>query len=67
MRISTPALTIPSSGALKIVRLPDDLSHLLAAYGAPALLVRPDRYVHAALHDAVEVQTALATLPVALA
>lgn len=52
--------------ALQVVRLPAALSELLAPYGAPALLLRPDRYVHAALHDAAEVQAALSALPVNL-
>lgn len=39
----------------------------LSAYGAPAILLRPDRYVHAVIRDGEQLQSTLAALPLRLA
>ncbi len=54
-------------GALRVVALPGAHADALAPYGAPALLLRPDRYVHAVLQDGPQLQATLQALPVALA
>ena len=51
---------------LRIVPLPEDLSALFEPYGTPAVLVRPDRYVHAPVGSAQELARVLAQLPVRL-
>lgn len=52
---------------LRVITLPPDLAATLDPYGGPAILLRPDRYVHAALHDGAELYAALEALPVRLA
>lgn len=51
---------------LRIVVLPDSEAPLFEPYGAPALLIRPDRYVHAAVASVTELQRVLDRLPVEL-
>jgi 3-(3-hydroxy-phenyl)propionate hydroxylase len=53
-------------GDLRVVPLPPELAPVLEAHGAPALLLRPDRYVHALLRDGDDLRLALAGLPVRL-
>lgn len=52
---------------LKLVGLPADCETALDAYGAQAVLLRPDRYVHALLNDAADLDACLQALPVRLA
>ncbi|MFD0668288.1 bifunctional 3-(3-hydroxy-phenyl)propionate/3-hydroxycinnamic acid hydroxylase MhpA [Ramlibacter sp. MAHUQ-53] len=54
-------------GGLRVVTLPAGQAETLAPYGAPALLLRPDRYVHATIQDGAQLQAVLDALPVALA
>jgi 3-(3-hydroxy-phenyl)propionate hydroxylase len=51
---------------IKLVALPDDLAPVFEPYGAPAVLVRPDRYVHAAVSSAADLAALLRALPVQL-
>ncbi len=51
---------------LRTVVLPADLADTLAPYEAPAILLRPDRYVHAVVQNVQELEAALAALPVRL-
>ncbi len=48
--------------ALKIIALPDGQAHLLEPYAAQALILRPDRYVHAAVSTQEELQKELVAL-----
>lgn len=52
---------------LRVVSLPPALAGTLDPYGAPAILLRPDRYVHAAVQDGAQLQAALDALPLRLA
>lgn len=51
---------------LRWVALPDVSAHVLDGYGAPAILLRPDRYVHALIDSGDALRTTLAALPVQL-
>lgn len=51
---------------LRWVVLPDAQQSVVDHYGAPAILVRPDRYVHATLADAAALRAVLAALPLRL-
>jgi len=51
---------------LRWVVLPAGHQGILDSYGAPAILVRPDRYVHAAVADAAALQAVLDALPLRL-
>jgi 3-(3-hydroxy-phenyl)propionate hydroxylase len=51
---------------LKIIALDDTQAGLFAPWDAPGLLLRPDRYVHAALGSMAEAVAALRALPVEL-
>ena len=51
---------------LKWVELPDEHVGVLENYGAPAILVRPDRYVHAVIAGVSELQTVIDDLPLRL-
>ena len=48
------------------VVLPEAHQGVLESYGAPAILVRPDRYVHATLADVAALRAALDALPLSL-
>jgi hypothetical protein len=39
---------------------------LLDGYGAPAIVVRPDRYVHACAHDGSDLLAVINALPLSL-
>lgn len=51
---------------LQWVVLPEERSVVLDRYGAPAILVRPDRYVHAAISGEDDLQAVLEGLPLRL-
>lgn len=51
---------------LRWVVLPEESESALAAYGAPAVLLRPDRYVHATPRDGEALRAAIAGLPLRL-
>lgn len=51
---------------LRWVVLPEASENALEVYGAPAILLRPDRYVHALIRDAEELQSTLDTLHIGL-
>ena len=57
---------LQSQRDLKWVVLPPQSAGLLESYGAPAILVRPDRYVHACAQDGRELLAALDALPLQL-
>ena len=51
---------------LKWVALPDEHAGVLDNYGAPLILVRPDRYVHAVIAGVSELLTVIDDLPLRL-
>jgi 3-(3-hydroxy-phenyl)propionate hydroxylase len=51
---------------LRWITLPDAQAHVLEACGAPAVLLRPDRYVHALIHDSQGLRDAVDSLPLRL-
>lgn len=51
---------------LQVVVLPGDLAGYMDPYRAPAILLRPDRYVHAAIQDGAQLQPVLEALPLRL-
>lgn len=51
---------------LRWVTLPDAQENVLDLYGAPAVLLRPDRYVHAVIHDGKGLQSVVDGLPLRL-
>ena len=57
---------VQSLTQLKWVVLPDEHAGLLESYEAPAIFVRPDRYVHAAIADGSELQAIIDELPLRL-
>jgi 3-(3-hydroxy-phenyl)propionate hydroxylase len=52
--------------ALRVVELPTEHDELLAPHDAPALLVRPDRYIHATAHSAAACRALVEALPIRL-
>ncbi|MGC2964523.1 3-(3-hydroxy-phenyl)propionate hydroxylase [Paraburkholderia sp. GV068] len=61
-----PAALQKRFAGLKVVVLPAESESALNRYHAPALLLRPDRYVHAAIQDLAQLQATLDELPVRL-
>ena len=58
--------SVQSLTHLKWVVLPEESAGALDSYGSPAIVVRPDRYVHAAIADGAELQAAIDGLPLRL-
>ncbi|MGW0949898.1 bifunctional 3-(3-hydroxy-phenyl)propionate/3-hydroxycinnamic acid hydroxylase [Streptomyces sp. NPDC002623] len=56
---------IGSADEITVLTAPEETEALLAAAGAPAVVVRPDRYVLGTAQDAAALQALLATLPMA--
>ncbi|MES2189501.1 MAG: bifunctional 3-(3-hydroxy-phenyl)propionate/3-hydroxycinnamic acid hydroxylase [Pseudomonadota bacterium] len=59
---ASPAALARQWPGLKVVELSVDQSAALAPYGAEALILRPDRYVHASAADVSSLEKALAGL-----
>lgn len=57
---------LQSLSQLKWVVLPPQSAGLLESYGAPAIVVRPDRYVHACAQDGRELSSVIDALPLTL-
>jgi 3-(3-hydroxy-phenyl)propionate hydroxylase len=51
---------------LKLIGLPSELESSLEPYGSQAVLLRPDRYVHALIEDAEDLEACLSGLAVQL-
>lgn len=51
---------------LRVVILPEAFAQTLQPYGAQAIVLRPDRYVLAAIHDGAQLRATLEALPVRL-
>ncbi|MGB3072247.1 MAG: bifunctional 3-(3-hydroxy-phenyl)propionate/3-hydroxycinnamic acid hydroxylase [Ottowia sp.] len=51
--------SMASCSGLKIIELADEQASALAPYGAPAIVLRPDRYVHAVVPEAASLPAAL--------
>jgi 3-(3-hydroxy-phenyl)propionate hydroxylase len=51
---------------LRWVVLPDDRAQVVEGYGAPGVLLRPDRYLHAVIDSGDALRSTLDTLPVEL-
>ena len=49
---------------VKFIEVPEEVAAFLEPYGSPAIVVRPDRYVHAALANGTELARVLDGLPV---